>query len=64
VPVYLYVERDQLSAISGWVMIAIAGVLVGTLAGARLLAWIPERRFRQVVGTIVMLLGISMLLQA
>lgn len=63
VPVYVYVERDQIAAISGLVIVAIAGVMVGTLAGGPLLAWIPERRFRQVVGTIILLLGISMLFQ-
>jgi hypothetical protein len=63
VPVYIYVERDRIAAISGLVIVAIAGVIVGTFAGARLLAWIPERRFRQVVGTIILLLGISMLIQ-
>jgi uncharacterized membrane protein YfcA len=64
VPVYLYVAWNQIVAISGWVIVAIAGVVSGTLAGAKLLAWIPERRFRQLVGTTLLLLGLSMVLQA
>jgi uncharacterized membrane protein YfcA len=43
------------------VLIATAGVVAGTLAGERLLMRVPERRFRQVVGALILILGIATL---
>ena len=44
------------------IALALAGVAVGTLSGERLLARVPERSFRMVVGTLLVLLGLSFLL--
>jgi uncharacterized protein len=62
-PVYVVVERTQVAAIWLLVMVATAGVVVGTLAGERLLERVPERRFRQIVGAIILLLGVVILLR-
>jgi uncharacterized membrane protein YfcA len=62
-PVYVVVERESVAAIWPLVLIAAAGVIGGTLAGARLLAQVPDRRFKQVVGAIILLLGIATLLR-
>jgi uncharacterized membrane protein YfcA len=62
-PVYLVAEREEVAAIWPLVLLATIGVVVGTLAGERLLARVPERRFRQVIGAIVLLLGIATLIR-
>jgi len=60
-PVYLVVDRVEVAAIWPLVLIATAGVVAGTLAGERLLVRVPERRFRQVVGALILLLGVATL---
>jgi uncharacterized protein len=60
-PVYIVVERTQVAAIWPLVALATAGVIGGTLAGERLLHRVPERRFKQIVGAIIMLLGVVIL---
>lgn len=60
-PVYVVVERAQVAAIWPLVLLATAGVVAGTLAGARLLKRVPEDRFKPLVGAIILLLGIAML---
>jgi uncharacterized membrane protein YfcA len=62
-PVYVVVERAQVAAIWPLVVVATVGVVGGTLAGQRVLALVPEQRFRQIVGAIVLLLGIAMLVR-
>jgi uncharacterized membrane protein YfcA len=62
-PVYVMVERAQVAAIWPLVVIAAAGVVGGTLAGERVLATVPEQRFKQIVGAIILLLGIAMLVR-
>jgi uncharacterized membrane protein YfcA len=51
------------AAIWPLVLIATVGVVVGTVVGERMLARIPERRFRQTVGALVLLLGIVTLIR-
>jgi uncharacterized protein len=62
-PVYLVADRAEVSAIWPLVVIATSGVVAGTVAGERLLARVPERRFRQMVGALVLLLGIVTLMR-
>ena len=62
-PVYVIVERERVAAIWLFVLVATVGVVAGTIAGTWLLAWVPERRFRQAVGTIILLLGIGTLIR-
>ena len=42
---------------------ALIGVVAGTLVGNGLLSRVPERRFRQLVGALLLLLGIATLLR-
>jgi hypothetical protein len=63
-PVYLATSHAQVASIAGLAGLAIAGVVFGTLAGSSLLRRVPERRFRQVVGALILLLGVETLLQS
>jgi uncharacterized protein len=63
-PVYLAVQREQVAAIWPLVLLATVGVVGGTLAGERLLERVSAVRFKQIVGTIILLLGIVTLLGA
>jgi hypothetical protein len=62
-PVYVVVEWEQIAAV--WPLLAFAtiGVVAGTLVGGRVLTRVPEQRFRQVVGTIILLLGVGTLIR-
>lgn len=62
-PVYVIVEREQVAAIWPLLLLATVGVVAGTLVGERLLARVSARRFRQVVGAIILLLGIATLIR-
>jgi uncharacterized protein len=61
VPIYLAVEGRALAALTPTIAIATAGVVAGTLFGERLLSRVPESRFRTIVGTLLLLLGLSFL---
>ena len=63
VPVYVVTERDQVAAIWPAILAATVGVVAGTLGGERLLARIPERRFRQIVGILILCLGLATLVR-
>jgi uncharacterized protein len=60
-PVYLVVERTALSQLWPTIAVAAAGVVAGTVAGARLLRRIPETVFRRLVAVMLLALGIWML---
>jgi uncharacterized membrane protein YfcA len=62
-PVYVVVERDQVAAIWPMVLAATVGVVAGTVGGGRLLTRIPERRFRQIVGILLLCLGLATLIR-
>jgi uncharacterized membrane protein YfcA len=53
-----------MAPIATLIAIACAGVIAGTVVGRRLLNQVPERRFRQVVGTTVLILGLATLLSS
>lgn len=61
-PVYAVVQAKEVLAIWPLLLLAIIGVVVGTLAGERILRRIPDQIFRRVVSLIILCLGISMLL--
>lgn len=63
-PVYFFTERDAVLAMWPVIAIATAGVVVGTLAGRRLLARVPEAWFHKIVAVVVGALGVAMLIQA
>jgi uncharacterized membrane protein YfcA len=61
-PVYLATEWDGLQGLWPLIAIATAGVVAGTLAGARLLRGVPEPVFRRVVALLLLSLGAWMIL--
>ena len=63
VPVYLVTQGPLIAGLWREVVIASGGVIVGTLAGTRLLRRIPENLFRRVVGLLVLAIGIYMLMR-
>jgi uncharacterized protein len=63
-PVYIIAERDAVVAVWPVVVAATVGVAAGTIIGSRILMRVPERRFRQVVGTLLLTLGAAMILMA
>jgi len=60
-PVYIATQSHGMWSARIEIAVAIAGVVVGTLAGVRLLRRIPERWFRRAVGILILLLGAYML---
>jgi len=61
-PVYAVTQAREVLEIWPVLLLAIIGVVVGTLAGERMLRRIPEQVFRRVVSIIILALGISMLI--
>jgi len=61
VPIFLAAETGALVTLLPVITIATLGVVMGTLFGEELLARVPDRRFRTVVGTLLVLLGVSFL---
>jgi uncharacterized membrane protein YfcA len=64
VPVYVASQADAIASVSSTIAAAAAGVAIGTLLGERMLAHVPDRHFRTVVGVLLVLLGASFLLAA
>ncbi len=62
VPIFIAFEARALMTILPVITIATLGVIIGTLFGERLLARVPEPRFRVVVGALLLLLGVSFLI--
>jgi uncharacterized membrane protein YfcA len=62
-PVYLATVGRDVAAVWPLVVIATAGVVLGTLFGGRVLARIPEPMFRSVVALVLAALGIALLVQ-
>ena len=63
-PVYLATEGREMSQLAVPMVIAIAGVVFGTVAGARVMRRVPERWFRRLVALVLAALGLAMLWQA
>lgn len=61
-PVYAAMQAKQVLEIWPLPLLAVIGVVAGTIAGERALRKIPEPLFRRVVSFIILALGISMLL--
>lgn len=60
-PVYVWLEGDQLAQLALPIAIACAGCVAGTLQGRKLLEQMPEHVFRKLVGGLIVLLGVFML---
>jgi uncharacterized membrane protein YfcA len=63
-PVYLATEGREMFQLAVPMSIAIAGVVFGTVAGARVMRRVPERWFRRLVALVLAALGLAMLWQA
>jgi len=63
VPVYVSNEHQQMAAVWLWLVLATAGVLIGTVLGLSGLRHVSEHRFRQLVSFVIFALGVYMLLQ-
>ena len=63
-PVYLWSTGHQLLPLAGPIGLAAAGVLIGTLLGERILLGLSARRFGQVVGVAIGILGVWLLVAA
>jgi uncharacterized protein len=61
-PVYLWHSGEVLLMLWTPIVVATAGVLIGTLVGERILLGLPPRRFGQTIGGAIGALGIWMLL--
>jgi uncharacterized membrane protein YfcA len=64
IPVYLLTQGSDIADAWPYVSAATVGVVVGTLAGERLLRRIPEETFRQVISGIILILGVTLLITA
>lgn len=64
VPIYLYLQHDQMRARLWWMLLAIAGVVAGTLVGSRTLGRIPDIWFRRFLALTLAILGTAMLIRA
>ena len=63
-PVYAFSVGRPLLDVWPIVATACGGVLLGTLAGKRLLGWIPEAIFRRMVSGLLVVLGIAILVSS
>jgi uncharacterized membrane protein YfcA len=62
-PVYFWTAGGALTSSAGAIALGTAGVVVGTVAGNRLLARVPERTFRPIVAALVGTLGAYMIVR-
>ena len=63
-PVYVAASGPEMWAARQPMAVATIGVIMGTIAGARLLKNIPESAFRKVVAVILAVLGVALLARA
>jgi uncharacterized membrane protein YfcA len=61
-PVYAVVQGKEVLGIWPVLLLAIIGVVMGTLAGERVLRKIPEPLFRRIVSLIILTLGVALFL--
>lgn len=60
IPVYLATQRREMTTVGVVIAVATLGVVVGTLAGGRVLARIPDRSFGRVLAVVLAGLGAVM----
>jgi hypothetical protein len=62
VPIYVAADAAALARMWHLLAFAASGVIIGTLSGEKLLARVPEQRFRMVIGVLLLVLGASFLI--
>ncbi|HEY1939361.1 MAG TPA: sulfite exporter TauE/SafE family protein [Candidatus Angelobacter sp.] len=60
-PIYFFSSPETVRRLAAWIAAMVAGAVIGTLAGGKVLARIPETYFRRLVGVLVLALGIMMI---
>lgn len=60
-PVYLATQGRAILGVAPLLLVAVPGVILGTVLGTRFLRRVPERAFRRVVAVLLLLLGIAMI---
>ena len=63
-PVYVVNYPHQIAEHTTLTLCAIAGVLIGTIWGVKLLRQIPEQAFRRILSALILALGLAMLITA
>jgi hypothetical protein len=62
-PVYLLLEGKSIAQLWRPILLAVGGVIAGTMIGNRVLVRIPERWFRRIVAIVLAALGLAMLVR-
>ncbi|MGE0762568.1 MAG: sulfite exporter TauE/SafE family protein [Bdellovibrionales bacterium] len=62
-PIYIWSEWQGLAANGKWILLAVVGVVAGTLLGSKLLKRIEERLFKRIISSVILILGVFMLYQ-
>lgn len=62
-PVYFWAEWSGIRENLQWVLLSTVGVVVGTYFGTKMMKRLPERTFRQIVSSLIFVLGAFMLYQ-
>lgn len=62
-PIYFASEAHQLVRAWQFIVLGIVGVVVGTIAGKRVLIKIPQNVFRRIVSIIILALGITLVIR-
>jgi hypothetical protein len=60
-PIYFFTSPETVHRLGELIGIMVAGVIIGTLAGGKILARIPDLYFRRLVSLLILALGIVML---
>jgi uncharacterized membrane protein YfcA len=60
-PIYFFTSPETVHRLGSWIAIMVVGGAIGTVAGGRVLARIPESFFRRIVSLLILGLGIVML---
>ena len=61
-PVYVSTQHSALMRVWPLITICVVGVIIGTVAGSRLLRNVPEQLFRRIVAVLLLALGMWMVL--
>jgi len=60
-PVYFFTSVETVQRLAPWIVVMVAGGIIGTLAGGGVLRRIPELYFRRLVSLLILALGVVML---
>lgn len=60
-PIYFYNDYAEISLHWNWIGLATIGTFLGTLLGMRFLKGIPEAKFKKIVSTLILILGLAMI---